>query len=146
MIAFRPWQSQATRESDLDHDLDHDLEDLIDITISDLSKEDETSAHENRVDKWVKERSIIDDKIIVYSDGSQSEKGYNGAGIFLTNSSFSRQESMAWNLGKECEVYDAELFAILKALELGLKKSRIETLDIWIFSDSQAALKGLKSG
>jgi len=88
----------------------------------------------------------MDDKIIVYSDGSQSERGYNGAGLFLTNSSFSAQESMAWNLGQECEVYDAELFAIYKALEIGNQRSQASTSDLWIFSDSQAALKGLKAG
>ena len=53
---------------------------------------------------------------------------------------------MAWNLGKECEVYDVELFALYKALEIGLQEIKIETLDLWAFSDSQAALKGLKIG
>jgi ribonuclease HI len=146
MVAFRTWQG-------LVHSLGGptlDLDDLIDITISDRSKEDQAIAHKNQVNKWVSatstSRSTIDDKIIVYTDGSQSEKGDNGAGLFLTNSSFSAQESMAWNLGQECEVYDAELFAIYKALEIGNQKSMVSTLDLWIFSDSQAALKGLQAG
>src|SRR5215469_13250381 len=68
------------------------------------------------------------------------------AGIFIANSDFSKQNSLAWNLGKECEVYDAEIFAIYKALEIGNDRVDIETLDIWVFSDSQAALKGLARG
>src|SRR5215469_12386479 len=66
--------------------------------------------------------------------------------VFLANSDFTKQDSLAWNLGIECEVYDAEVFAICKALEIGCDRSDIETLDIWIFSDSQAALKGLVRG
>ena len=143
MVAFRPWPH-------LVHSLCTalDLDALIDITISDLSKAGQAITHKNQIYQWVSasSRSPIDDKIIVYSDGSQSERGYNGAGLFLTNSSFSAQESMAWNLGQECEVYDAELFAIYKALEIGNQRSQASTSDLWIFSDSQAALKGLKAG
>src|SRR5215469_12192332 len=56
--------------------------------------------------------------------------------------------TMIFNIGplKECEVYDAEVFAIYKALEIGNSRVDIETLDIWVFSDSQAALKGLAKG
>src|ERR1700712_4299792 len=125
-----------------------DLDELIDISISDLSKEQQAKVHNDQINQWItaSSRSVIDDKIISYSDGSQSDRGYNGAGLFLTNSSFSNQESLAWNLGQEYEVYDAELFAIYKALEIGLQRSMVSTIDLWIFSDSQAALKGLKSG
>jgi ribonuclease HI len=125
-----------------------DLDELIDISISDLSKEQQAKVHNDQINQWItaSSRSIIDDKIISYSDGSQSDRGYNGAGLFLTNSGFSNQESLAWNLGQECEVYDAELFAIYKALEIGLQRSLVSTIDLWIFSDSQAALKGLKLG
>jgi hypothetical protein len=53
---------------------------------------------------------------------------------------------MSWNLGQECEVYNTKLFTIYKALAIGLQRSMVSTIDLWIFSDSQAALKGLKSG
>ena len=48
------------------------------------------------ISQWVREAmeiGQIEERIIIYSDGSQSEKGYNGAGIFLINSSFTDQES-----------------------------------------------------
>src|ERR1700737_1402480 len=148
MIAFRQWPTHNTRPP-IVLDPDPDLDELIDISISDLSKEQQAIIHNNQINQWIaaSSRSIIDDKIISYSDGSQSDRGYNGAGLFLTNSSFSNQESLAWNLGQECEAYDAELFAIYKALEIGNQRSYHDTLtfkDLWIFSDSQAALKGLK--
>src|SRR5215472_451122 len=144
MIAFHPWKKQP--ENLAERNPFQDLEDLIDINISDQSKEAQALTHRNMVNQWVNEKSVIDDKIIVYSDGSQSERGYNGAGIFLANSDSTKQDSLAWNLGIECEVYDAEVFAIYKALEIGCDRSDIETLDIWILSDSQAALKGLVRG
>ena len=48
------------------------------------------------ISQWVREAmeiGQIEERIIIYSDGSQSEKGYNGAGIFITNSSFTRVDS-----------------------------------------------------
>jgi hypothetical protein len=147
MVAFRQWPTHNTRPEPMALELD--LEELIDISISDLSKEQQAKIHNSQINQWIAASStgsVIDDKIISYSDGSQSDRGYNGAGFFLTNSSFSNQESMSWNLGLECEVYDAELFAIYKALDIGLQRSMVSTIDLWIFSDSQAALKGLRSG
>jgi ribonuclease HI len=147
MVAFRQWPTHNTRPEPIA--LDPDLDELIDISISDLSKEQQATIHNSQINQWIAASStgsIIDDKIISYSDGSQSDRGYDGAGLFLTNSSFSNQESMAWNLGLECEVYDAELFPIYKALDIGLQRSMVSTIDLWIFSDSQAALKGLRSG
>src|SRR5215469_13862856 len=47
------------------------LVDLVDINISDQSKEAQAITHRNMVNQWVNEKSEIDDKIIVYSDGSQ---------------------------------------------------------------------------
>ena len=42
------------------------------------------------------------------------------------------------------EVFDAELFAIEKAFKLALNQISIFTEDIWIFSDSQAAIQRLQ--
>jgi len=147
LVAPQPsWRPQDLAQVNLEPNPCNNLVDLIDITISDQSKESQARTHRETINQWVKERSQIDDKIIVYSDGSQSERGCNGSGIFIANSDFSKQDSKAWNLGKECEVYDAEIFAIYKALEIGNDRVDIETLDIWVFSDSQAVLKGLAKG
>ena len=68
------------------------------------------------------------------------ETGNTGAGIFFTNT-FERGEWQAWNLGSNMEVFDAELFAIKQAMQLASKRVSFQTEDIWIFSDSQAAIK-----
>ena len=49
------------------------------------------------------------------------------------------------------EVFDAELFALEKAFKLAFNQISFFTEDIWIFSDSQAAIQrlqkpGLKAG
>jgi len=148
LLAFQPWKGPFLRPNQAIRG-DQDLNRIIDLSISDQSKELQSITHKNMISQWVREAmeiGQIEERIIIYSDGSQSEKGYNGAGIFLTNSSFTDQESQAWNLGTECEVYDAELFAIYKALQISYKKLKLgsQIFDIWIFSDSQSAIQRLK--
>jgi ribonuclease HI len=145
LMAFRPWKGQFLRPMADRANKNIDLKDIVNISIPEKSKEEQTSVHKYMINQWTREALEIDDKIIIYSDGSQSEKGSNGVGIFLTNAKFSAQESFAWNLGTECEVFDAELFAIYKALEISSQRIKIETIDIWIFSDSQASLMRLKN-
>ena len=82
--------------------------------------------------------------IVVYPDGSKAENNNTGAAIFSLKVN-ENDEFETWNLGKECEVFDAELFAIQRGMIYA--KNRINSnfvQDIWIFSDSQAALKRLK--
>ena len=43
------------------------------------------------------------------------------------------------------EVFDAELFAIEKAFKIAWENKQLNTDKIWIFSDSQAAIKRLKN-
>jgi ribonuclease HI len=49
-----------------------------------------------------------------------------------------------WNLGSNIEVFNAELFAIEKAFKIAYKKITRFTKNIWIFSDSQAAIQRLQ--
>ena len=42
------------------------------------------------------------------------------------------------------KVFDAELFAVEKAFELAFNQISFLTKDIWIFSDSQAAIQRLQ--
>ena len=82
----------------------------------------------------------MDTQIILYSDGSKLNEN-NGIGIYNLNS----KKSHAYNIGKEQEIFDSEFYGISKALELAQKEINPFILDIWIFSDSQAILKGLKT-
>ena len=43
------------------------------------------------------------------------------------------------------EVFDAELFAIEKAFKIAWENKQLNTDKVWIFLDSQAAIKNLKN-
>ena len=60
---------------------------------------------------------------------------------FNTNNS----KSLSWNLGSSIEVFDAELFAIEKAFKIAFEKITKFTKNIWIFSNSQAAIQRLQN-
>ena len=96
----------------------------------------------------------------VYTDGSRNSKGYVGAGWCWkpTEEEFANGLTEYWEetaegyegnfaaLGKRCEVFDAELFAILRALKdvSRLRESNFRTVKrITISSDSQEALRRL---
>jgi ribonuclease HI len=96
----------------------------------------------------------------MYTDGSRNSKGYVGAGWCWkpTEDEFVNGLTEYWEetgegfegsyagLGKRCEVYDAELFAIYRALKEAyrLRSDRMPSLKrLTIFSDSQAALRRL---
>jgi ribonuclease HI len=83
--------------------------------------------------------------IIIYSDDSKNEQTNKvGAGIFYTTN-FVKNQSFSWNLGTGMEVFDAELFAIEKAFKIAWENKQLNTDKVWIFSDSQAAIKRLKN-
>ena len=100
--------------------------------------------HKNQIQNLIKYQNI--NNFIIYSDGSKCEKtGSLGAGIFYTkNFNIENSGNLSWNLGSHMEVFDAELFAIEKAFELAFNQISFLTKDIWIFSDSQAAIQRLQ--
>jgi len=73
-----------------------------------------------------------------------------GAGVYLINRTIFLEIEIEhlWYLGKNTEVYNAELFAILKTLQLGLRIVENNDIDkpiyIYIFLDSLAAIKRLQ--
>src|SRR5204862_2296622 len=74
------------------------LNSLIDINISELSKEEEAIQHKNLIQKLIKYQNI--NNVIIYSDGSKNENTSNlGAGIFYTkNFAIENSGSLSWNL------------------------------------------------
>ena len=123
------------------------LDSLININISELSKEEEAIQHKNLIQKLIKYQNI--NNVIIYSDDSKNENTDNlGAGIFYTkNFVIENSRSLSWNLNSHMKVFDAELFAIEKAFKLALDQISCYTKDIWVFSDSQAAIQRIqKSG
>ena len=120
------------------------LSSLIKIHVSELDKQKETTQHKELVQRLIEYQNI--NNIIIYSDGSKNEKTNNlGAGIFCTvNFNADNSESLSWNLGSSIEVFNAELFAIEKAFKIAFGKITRFTKNIWIFSDSQAAIQRLQ--
>ncbi len=59
------------------------LNSLIDIKISELSKEEEANQHKNQIQNLIKYQNV--NNLIIYSDGSKNEDTGNlGAGVFCT--------------------------------------------------------------
>jgi ribonuclease HI len=121
------------------------LASLIDIQISELDKEKTAVIHHNKIQK-ILTNNKDNSNIILYSDGSKNEQlNKLGAGVFYTtNFAISQSQSFSWNLGAGMEVFDAELFALEKAFEIAWNRKQLNTEKVWIFSDSQAAIKRLK--
>jgi hypothetical protein len=106
------------------------------ITISERSKAEARKEHLSLL------KSIFEDpfteSIAIYTDGSQGRiKGSttitNGAAVCALDSG-SIVKTGNWNLGSKIEVADAELFAIIQALEFALAFRGKE--GIYIFCDS----------
>lgn len=77
--------------------------------------------------------------ITIYTDGSKTEKG-TGAGFYCE----SLQTEKSFRLPNDCSIFQAELFAIQKALE-HINFRHIPNSRITVFVDSQAAIKALDS-
>ena len=95
----------------------------------------------------------LQNSIIGYTDGSKLENLNTGSGLYLidgTRFPDVRQEH-SWHLGATAEVYDAELFAISKAIyyshEIIKKSSRdvAKNTSVYIYTDSEAAIDRLKN-
>src|SRR6266496_3927223 len=111
------------------------------VALSELSKEEEAIQHKNQIQNLIKYQNI--NNLIIYSDDSKCEKTGNlDAGIYYTkNYAMENSGCFSWNLNSHMEVFDAELFAIEKAFKLALNQISLFTKDIWIFSNSQAAIQ-----
>ena len=117
------------------------LSSLINIQISELDKEKTAIYHHEKIQN-ILAKNQDNSNIIIYSDGSKSEQNKLGAGIIYTTN-FVKNQSFSWNLGTGMKVFDAELFAIEKAFKIAWENRQLNTDKVWIFSDSQAAIKRL---
>lgn len=75
----------------------------------------------------------------IFTDGSKMDKG-TGAGVF----SEALQISESYKLTSECSIFQAEIYAIMKAA-LTAQEIQMSATEITICVDSQAALKALNS-
>ncbi len=93
---------------------------MTNIVISEDSKEESAEKHQKMISKFQKDQH--DDKIIIYTDKSKSETNQIGAGLIYTTN-FSYYQWKAWNLNSKYEIFDAELFAIKKAINFTYEKT-----------------------
>jgi ribonuclease HI len=114
------------------------------IVITKNKKAKAKIAHEKLV------RSLLQDPfekpILAYTDGSQGEyngKITNGAGVYMQQAE-GPTISKSWNLGEKIEVADAEVIAIVKALEITLQQAEYYT-QLYLFNDSQAAIQKVQN-
>jgi ribonuclease HI len=124
------------------------LSSLLNIQISELDKEKTAVLHHNMIQK-ILANNKDNSNVFLYSDGSKNEQlNRLGAGVYYTTNFAKNQaqsQSFSWNLGAGMEVFDAELFALEKAFKTAWEKKQEFTKKIWIFSDSQAAIKRLQN-
>ncbi len=120
------------------------LASLIDIQISELDKEKTAILHHEKIQK-ILEKNQDNSNILIYLNGSKNEQlNKLEVGIIYTTN-FVQNQSFSWNLGAGMKVFDAELFAIEKAFKIAWENKKLNTDKVWIFSDSQAAIKRLKN-
>src|SRR5690606_25359208 len=90
-------------------------------------------------------RSLDDNNIMVYSDGSIIEVVV-GAGVYLRGTSKWQEQRHRINLGTTMEVYDAELFGISTATSILVRLSqRHQFRHAWIFLENTAAIQRIQS-
>ena len=109
--------------------------------ISKGSKEEAAQEHLKLVENL--QESLEWDLVnIYYIDGSKDNK-LNAAAICKIGERNRIIHAINWNLGPYMEIMDAELYAVHRALE-HLKQQRLEEKQVYIFIDSQAAIKRLQ--
>ena len=83
--------------------------------------------------------------MIIYFNGFKNEQlNKLEAGVFYTTN-FIKNQCFSWNLESGMEVFNAELFAIKKSFKIAWENKQLNIDKVWIFSDSQAAIKRLKN-
>src|SRR6266478_9710711 len=111
------------------------------FSISRGSKEEAAQEHLRLVENLQEslEWDLVD---IYYTDGSIDSK-LSIAAIYKIGERNRIKYTTNWNLGPYMEIIDAELYAVYRALE-HLKQQRLKEKQVYIFIDSQAAIKRLQ--
>lgn len=84
--------------------------------------------------------------LVLWTGGSKLDQGNVGAADCWKDKARDEWKSQTVFLGKNKEVLDAELWAILKALEVALKILNEKDAPVTIFCDSQPALQAIQTG
>ena len=109
--------------------------------LTEIDSDSKIIAASNHRERVVQLQQNHSENIIIYSDGSKSDCNA-GAAAYISYS-IENQQLYYWHLNKTTEVFDIELFAMLKSLQQArsLINSSNTVKNVWIFSDSQAAIQ-----
>jgi len=109
--------------------------------LTEIDSNNKSIAASNHREKVTKLQQNHSENIIIYSDDSKQDS-HAGAAAYISYS-IENQQLYYWHLNKTAEVFDIELFAMLKSLQQArsLINSSDTVKNIWIFSDSQAAIQ-----
>ena len=80
--------------------------------------------------------------LVLWADGSKLDRGQTAAAVCWEDKSAAKWERSIF-LGRNKEIFDAELWAISEALEIAKKLASPRTRLVTIFSDSQKALRAI---
>ena len=108
--------------------------------LTEIDSSDKNTAASNHRVKIAALQQSHHKNIIIYSDGSKLSEEKIGAGGYISYSD-NQQQSHSWKLSSKTEVFDSELFAMLKSLQQAKLNVSSTVKDIWIFSDNQAVIK-----
>ncbi|GBL86945.1 hypothetical protein AVEN_236103-1 [Araneus ventricosus] len=79
--------------------------------------------------------------LVLYTDGSKSDSGRTGSGVYAT-AEYSLVFLCRFSNPDNCSVFRSELLAIREALDFAL---RSETIDTYILTDSKSSIQYLKN-
>ena len=105
-----------------------------------IDENDKIIAADNHRKKIISLQQNHAENIIIYSDDSKLSNDQAGAGSYISYS-MNNQQSYSWHLHSNLEVFDTELFAILKSLQQAKQNINSSIKNIWIFSDNQAVIQ-----
>ena len=113
----------------------------VDVSVSLSSKEEEAINHEALFERIRRDPG----QMLYYTDGSMLDKHVGAGLVQMQDGKASLNHSHSQYLGTQMEVYDAEMWAIQKAVALSITSnstsSTSHTQHLWIFSDNQSAVK-----
>lgn len=81
--------------------------------------------------------------MVLWTDGSKLEQSHIAAAVCWEDKTAGQWKEKGMFLGKYKEILDAELWAILEALDIAKKTTNIGNMPITIFCDLQRALKAI---
>ncbi len=113
----------------------------VNIQISKEDKDQTTKNHLNLV-KRILSSNGKSQHTVIYTDEFKIQANVSASLAYMSERN---SDEKSWNLENSLKVFNAELFAIFQAIKWTQSFDLEKTREIWIFSDSQAAIQRLQN-